>query len=267
MTKKNISLKISKSEMLIKFYNYKEPKGSFFLTYINNYVKIYLTWKVRKGKLMKTKKIRKRTTQTTHKILKTEKERGMDFYLKKGQIKILMSYIKSGSSNILILGNQKQISRFLYQFFEKISSEKTENKFFSWRTISIYKNLDFPGMMNLAEISVSDFEDLASCLAFMKRLSPDIIVTENLESKKNMELSYYLRMVNSASKFGIAVFENIEDDIEAVMKLGMSSSLKEVISTFNIIINLNEKVKYQRVKKIKIENPERDIFSIEPLFC
>ena len=82
-----------------------------------------------------------------------------------------------------------------------------------------------------------------------------------------MELSYYLRMVNSAREFGIAIFENIEDDIEALMKLGMSSSLKEVISTFNIIINLNEKVKYQRVKKIKIENPERDIFSIEPLFC
>nr|DAM96978.1 MAG TPA: hypothetical protein [Caudoviricetes sp.] len=29
--------------MLIKFYNYKEPEGSFFLTYINNCVKIYLT--------------------------------------------------------------------------------------------------------------------------------------------------------------------------------------------------------------------------------
>ena len=212
-------------------------------------------------------KITKRRKKIITKNLKVEVERGLNFYLKKEQIKILMSYIKSGSSNILILGNQKQISRFLYQFFEKISSEKTENKFFSWRTISIYKNLDFPGMMNLAEISVSDFEDLASCLAFMKRLSPDIIVTENLESKKNMELSYYLRMVNSASKFGIAVFENIEDDIEAVMKLGMSSSFKEVLSTFKFIINLDEKVKYQRVKKIKIENFERNIFSIEPLFC
>ena len=220
---------------------------------------------------MKTKKIRKRTIP---KIVKTEEERGLNFYLKKEQIKILMSYIKSGSSNILILGNQKQISRFLYQFFEtiseepeKVSYEKMENKFFEWRTISIYKNLYFPGMMSLVEISTSDFEDLASCLTFMKRLSPDIIITENLENKKNMELSYYLRMVNSAREFGIAIFENIEDDIEALMKLGMSSSLKEVISTFNIIINLNEKVKYQRVKKIKIENPERDIFSIEPLFC
>lgn len=220
---------------------------------------------------MKTKKIRKKTIP---KIVKTEEERGLNFYLKKEQIKILMSYIKSGSSNILILGNQKQISRFLYQFFEtiseepeKVSYEKMENKFFEWRTISIYKNLYFPGMMSLVEISTSDFEDLASCLTFMKRLSPDIIITENLENKKNMELSYYLRMVNSAREFGIAIFENIEDDIEALMKLGMSSSLKEVISTFNIIINLNEKVKYQRVKKIKIENPERDIFSIEPLFC
>lgn len=220
---------------------------------------------------MKTKKIRKRTIP---KIVKTEEERGLNFYLKKEQIKILMSYIKSGSSNILILGNQKQISRFLYQFFgiiseeqEKIFFESIENKFFTWRTISIYKDLYFPSMMDLAEISTSDFKDLASCLAFMKRLSPDIIVTENLENKKNMELSYYLRMINSAHKAGIAPFENIEDDVEAVMKLGMSSSFKEVLSTFKFIINLNEKVKYQRVKKIKIENPERDIFSIEPLFC
>ena len=213
---------------------------------------------------MKIKKIRKKIIP---KIVKTEEERGLNFYLKKEQIKILMSYIKSGSSNILILGNQKQVSRFLYQFFETIFSEKIENKFFSWRTVSIYKNLDFPGMMNLAEISTSDFEDLASCLAFMKRLSPDIIVTENLENKKNMELSYYLRMVNSAHKFGIAFFENIEDDTEAIMKLGMSSSFEEVLSTFKFIINLNEKVKYKRVKKIKIENSERDIFSIEPLFC
>lgn len=220
---------------------------------------------------MKIKKIRKRTIP---KIVKTEEERGLNFYLKKEQIKILMSYIKSGSSNILILGNQKQISRFLYQFFETISeepkkifSEKIENKFFAWKTISIYKDLYFPSMMDLAEISTSDFEDLASCLAFMKRLSPSIIVTENLENKKNMELSYYLRMVNSAHKFGIAIFENIEDDVEAVMKLGMSSSFKEVLSTFKFIINLNEKVKYKRVKKIKIENSERDIFSIEPLFC
>lgn len=213
---------------------------------------------------MKIKKIRKKIIP---KIVKTEEERGLNFYLKKEQIKILMSYIKSGSSNILILGNQKQVSRFLYQFFETIFSEKIENKFFSWRTVSIYKNLDFPGMMNLAEISTSDFEDLASCLAFMKRLSPDIIVTENLENKKNMELSYYLRMVNSAHKFGIAFFENIEDDTEAIMKLGMSSSFKEVLSTFNIIINLNEKTKYQRIKKIKIENSEKDIFSIKPLFC
>lgn len=220
---------------------------------------------------MKTKKIRKRTTP---KILKTKEERGLDFYLKKGQIKILMSYIKSGSSNILILGNQKQISKFLYQFFETISeepekifSEKIGNKFFAWKTISIYKDLYFPSMMDLAEISTSDFEDLASCLAFMKRLSPDIIVPENLENKKNMELSYYLRMINSARKVGIAPFENIEDDVEAVMKLGMSSSFKEVLSTFKFIINLNEKAKYKRVKKIKIENSERDIFSIEPLFC
>lgn len=220
---------------------------------------------------MKTKKIRKRTIPKT---VKTGEEKGLEFYLKKGQIKLLMSYIKSGSSNILILGNQKQISRFLYQFFEIISEEqeknffeKIENKFFAWKTISIYKNLDFPGMMDLAEISVSDFEDLASCLAFMKRLSPDIIVTENLENKKNMELSYYIRMVNSAHKFGIAFFENIEDDTEAIMKLGMSSSFKEVLSTFKFIINLNEKVKYKRVKKIKIENSEKDIFSIEPLFC
>ena len=220
---------------------------------------------------MKIKKIRKRTIPKT---VKTGEEKGLEFYLKKGQIKLLMSYIKSGSSNILILGNQKQISRFLYQFFETISeepekvfSEKIENKFFAWKTISIYKDLYFPSMMDLAEISTSDFEDLASCLAFMKRLSPNIIVTENLENKKNMELSYYLRMVNSAHKFGIAIFENIEDDVEAVMKLGMSSSFKEVLSTFKFIINLNEKVKYKRVKKIKIENSERDIFSIEPLFC
>ena len=72
---------------------------------------------------MKTKKIRKRTTQTIHKILKTEEERGLDFYLKKGQIKILMSYIKSGSSNILILGNQKQISRFLRQKINSFHGE------------------------------------------------------------------------------------------------------------------------------------------------
>lgn len=220
---------------------------------------------------MKTKKIRKRTTP---KIVNPNEEKGLEFYLKKGQIKLLMSYIKSGSSNILILGNQKEVSRFLYQLFETISeepekifSEKIEDEFFAWRTISIYKNLYFPSMMDLAEISTSDFEDLASCLAFMKRLSSDIVVTENLENKKNMELSYYLRMVNSARKFGIAIFENIEDDIEAVMKLGMSSSFKEVLSTFKFIINLNEKLKYKRVKKIKIENSERDIFSIEPLFC
>ena len=220
---------------------------------------------------MKIKKIRKRTIPKT---VKTGEEKGLEFYLKKGQIKLLMSYIKSGSSNILILGNQKQISRFLYQFFETISeepkkifSEKIENKFFAWKTISIYKDLYFPSMMDLAEISTSDFEDLASCLAFMKRLSPSIIVTENLENKKNMELYYYLRRVNSEHKFGIASFENIEDDVEAVMKLGMSSSFKEVLSTFKFIINLNEKVKYKRVKKIKIENSERDIFSIEPLFC
>lgn len=220
---------------------------------------------------MKTKKIRKRTIP---KIVKAGEGKGIEFYLKKGQIKLLMSYIKSGSSNILILGNQKQISRFLYQFFETISEEqekiffeKIESNFFPWRTISIYKNLCFPSMMDLAEISTSDFEDLTSCLVFMKRLSPDVIVTENLENKKNMELSYYLRMVNSAHKFGIAPFENIEDDTEAIMKLGMSSSFKEVLSTFKFIINLNEKVKYKRVKKIKIENSERDIFSIEPLFC
>lgn len=220
---------------------------------------------------MKTKKIRKRTIP---KIVNPGEEKGLEFYLKKGQIKLLMSYIKSGSSNILILGNQKQISRFLYQFFETISEEqektffeKIESDFFPWRTISIYKNLYFPSMMDLAEISTSDFEDLASCLAFMKRISPDMIVTENLENKKNMELSYYLRMINSARKFGISPFENIEDDIEAVMKLGMSSSFKEVLSTFNIIINLNERTKYRRVKKIKIENPEKDIFSVEPLFC
>lgn len=220
---------------------------------------------------MKTKKIRKRTIPKT---VKTGEEKGLEFYLKKGQIKLLMSYIKSGSSNILILGNQKQVSRFLYQFFETISeepekifSEKIENKFFAWKTISIYEDLYFPSMMDLAEISTSDFEDLASCLAFMKRLSPEIIVTENLEKKKNMELSYYLRMINSARKFGIAPFENIEDDVEAIMKLGMSSSFKEVLSTFNIIINLNERAKYRRVKKIKIENPEKDIFSVEPLFC
>lgn len=220
---------------------------------------------------MKTKKIRKRTIPKT---VKTGEEKGLEFYLKKGQIKLLMSYIKSGSSNILILGNQKQVSRFLYQFFETISeepekifSEKIENKFFAWKTISIYEDLYFPSMMDLAEISTSDFEDLASCLAFMKRLSPEIIVTENLENKKNMELSYYLRMINSARKFGIAPFENIEDDVETIMKLGMSSSFKEVLSTFNIIINLNERAKYRRVKKIKIENSERDIFSIEPLFC
>nr|DAM96979.1 MAG TPA: hypothetical protein [Caudoviricetes sp.] len=220
---------------------------------------------------MKTKKIRKRTIPKT---VKTGEEKGLEFYLKKGQIKLLMSYIKSGSSNILILGNQKQVSRFLYQFFETISeepekifSEKIENKFFAWKTISIYEDLYFPSMMDLAEISTSDFEDLASCLAFMKRLSPEIIVTENLENKKNMELSYYLRMINSARKFGIAPFENIEDDVETIMKLGMSSSFKEVLSTFNIIINLNERAKYRRVKKIKIENPEKDIFSVEPLFC
>lgn len=220
---------------------------------------------------MKTKKIRKKTIPKT---VKTGEEKGLEFYLKKGQIKLLMSYIKSGSSNILILGNQKQVSRFLYQFFETISeepekifSEKIENKFFAWKTISIYEDLYFPSMMDLAEISTSDFEDLASCLAFMKRLSPEIIVTENLENKKNMELSYYLRMINSARKFGIAPFENIEDDVETIMKLGMSSSFKEVLSTFNIIINLNERAKYRRVKKIKIENPEKDIFSVEPLFC
>lgn len=216
----------------------------------------------------------KRRKKIITKNLKVEVERGLNFYLKKDQIKILMSYIKSGSSNILILGNQKQISRFLYQFFKIIFEEqeencfkKIENEFFSWRTISIYKDLYFPSMMALTEISTSDFEDLASCLASIKRLSSEIIITENLENKKNMELSYYLRMVNSARKFGIAIFENIEDDVEAVMKLGMSSSFKEVLSTFKFIINLNEKVKYQRVKKIKIENFERNIFSIEPLFC
>ena len=216
----------------------------------------------------------KRRKKIITKNLKVEVERGLNFYLKKDQIKILMSYIKSGSSNILILGNQKQISRFLYQFFKIIFEEqeencfkKIENEFFSWRTISIYKDLYFPSMMALTEISTSDFEDLASCLASIKRLSSEIIITENLENKKNMELSYYLRMVNSARKFGIAIFENIEDDVESVMKLGMSSSFKEVLSTFKFIINLNEKVKYQRVKKIKIENFERNIFSIEPLFC
>lgn len=216
----------------------------------------------------------KRRKKIITKNLKVEVERGLNFYLKKDQIKILMSYIKSGSSNILILGNQKQISRFLYQFFKIIFEEqeencfkKIENEFFSWGTISIYKDLYFPSMMALTEISTSDFEDLASCLASIKRLSSEIIITENLENKKNMELSYYLRMVNSARKFGIAIFENIEDDVEAVMKLGMSSSFKEVLSTFKFIINLNEKVKYQRVKKIKIENFERNIFSIEPLFC
>lgn len=216
----------------------------------------------------------KRRKKIITKNLKVEVERGLNFYLKKDQIKILMSYIKSGSSNILILGNQKQISRFLYQFFKIIFEEqeencfkKIENEFFSWRTISIYKDLYFPSMMALTEISTSDFEDLASCLASIKRLSSEIIITENLENKKNMELSYYLRMVNSARKFGIAIFENIEDDVEAVMKLGMSSSFKEVLSTFKFIINLNEKIKYQRVKKIKIENFERNIFSIEPLFC
>ena len=208
------------------------------------------------------------------KNLKVEVERNLNFYLKKDQIKILMSYIKSGFSNILILGNQKQISRFLYQFFRIIFEEqeencfkKIENEFFSWTTISFYKDLYFPSMMALTEISTSHFEDFESCLRAMKRLSSDIIITENLENKKNMELSYYLRMVNSARKFGIAIFENIEDDVEAVMKLGMSSSFKEVLSTFKFIINLNEKVKYQRVKKIKIENFERNIFSIEPLFC
>lgn len=217
----------------------------------------------------------KRRKKIITKNLKVEVERGLNFYLKKDQIKILMSYIKSGSSNILILGNQKQISRFLYQFFRIIFEEQEENffekignNFFIWSTISIYKDLYFPSMMPLVEISTSDFEDLESCLRAMKRLSPEIIITENLENKKDMEeLSYYLRMVNSARKFGIAIFENIEDDVEVVMKLGMSSSLKKVISTFNIIINLNEKVKYQRVKKIKIENFEKNIFSIEPLFC
>lgn len=217
----------------------------------------------------------KRRKKIITKNLKVEVERGLNFYLKKDQIKILMSYIKSGSSNILILGNQKQISRFLYQFFKIIFEEqeencfkKIENEFFSWTTISFYKDLYFPSMMALTEISTSDFKDLESCLRAMKRLSPEIIITENLENKKDMEkLSYYLRMVNSARKFGIAIFENIEDDVEAVMKLGMSSSFKEVLSTFKFIINLDEKVKYQRVKKIKIENFERNIFSIEPLFC
>ena len=92
-----------------------------------------------------TKKIRKRTTP---KIVNPDEEKGLEFYLKKGQIKLLMSYIKSGSSNILILGSQKQISRFLYQFFETISeapekifSKKIGNEFFAWKTISIYKNL------------------------------------------------------------------------------------------------------------------------------
>lgn len=220
------------------------------------------------------KKKTKRRKKIITKNLKVEVERDLNFYLKKDQIKILMSYIKSGSSNILILGNQKQISRFLCQFFRIIFEEqeencfkKIENEFFSWTTISFYKDLYFPSMMALTEISTSDFEDLESCLRAMKRLSSDIIITENLENKKNMELSYYLRMVNSARKFGIAIFENIEDDVEAVMKLGMSSSFKEVLSTFKFIINLNEKVKYQRVKKIKIENFESNIFSIEPLFC
>ena len=50
------------------------------------------------------------------------------------------------------------------------------------------------------------------------------------------------------------------------MKLGMSSSLKKVISTFSIIINLNEKVKCQRIKKIKIENFEKIFFQLNLYF-
>jgi len=46
---------------------------------------------------MKIKKIRKRTIPKT---VKTGEEKGLEFYLKKGQIKLLMSYIKSVSSNI-----------------------------------------------------------------------------------------------------------------------------------------------------------------------
>ena len=200
---------------------------------------------------MKNKKI-KRIRKMITKNLKTEVEKGLNFYLKKEQIKILMSYIKSDSTNILILGKEKQILDFFYHFFKKIENEE-------WRSVFTYKNNDF-SIINSVDIAFSDFSDFSSCLAAIKRLSPEIIVVKNL-NKKSMELSNYLKLIKSAHKFGIAGFENINNNIAITTELK-----KEMLSTFNIIINLNENTKYKRIKKVKFENSEKEDFSIETLF-
>lgn len=200
---------------------------------------------------MKNKKI-KRIRKMITKNLKTEVEKGLNFYLKKEQIKILMSYIKSDSTNILILGKEKQILDFFYHFFKKIENEE-------WRSVFTYKNNDF-SIINSVDISFSDFADFSSYLAAIKRLSPEIIVVKNL-NKKSMELSNYLKLIKSAHKFGIAGFENINNNIDITTELK-----KEILSTFNIIINLNENTKYKRIKKVKFENSEKEDFSIETLF-
>lgn len=200
---------------------------------------------------MKNKKI-KRIRKMITKNLKTEVEKGLNFYLKKEQIKILMSYIKSNSTNILILGKEKQILDFFYHFFKKIENEE-------WRSVFTYKNNDF-SIINSVDISFFDFADFSSYLAAIKRLSPEIIVVKNL-NKKSMELSNYLKLIKSAHKFGIAGFENINNNINITTELK-----KEILSTFNIIINLNENTKYKRIKKVKFENSEKEDFSIETLF-
>lgn len=200
---------------------------------------------------MKNKKI-KRIRKMITKNLKTEVEKGLNFYLKKEQIKILMSYIKSDLINILILGKEKQILDFFYHFFKKIENEE-------WRSVFTYKNNDF-SIINSVDISFSDFADFSSYLAAIKRLSPEIIVVKNL-NKKSMELSNYLKLIKSAHKFGIAGFENINNNINITTELK-----KEILSTFNIIINLNENTKYKRIKKVKFENSEKEDFSIETLF-
>lgn len=55
--------------------------------------------------------------------------------------------------------------------------------------------------------------------------------------------------------------ENINNNIDITTELK-----KEMLSTFNIIINLNENTKYKRIKKVKFENSEKEDFSIETLF-
>ena len=202
---------------------------------------------------MKNKKIKRiRIRKLITKNLKTEVEKGLNFYLKKEQIKILMSYIKLDSTNILVLGNEKQILDFFYHFFQKIENEE-------WKSVFTYKNNDF-SIINSVDISSSDFTNFSSYLAAIKRLSPEIIVVKNL-NKKSMELLNYLKLIKSAHKFGIAGFENVNNDIDITTELK-----KEILSTFNIIINLNENTKYNRIKKVKFENSEKEAFSVETLF-